>query len=285
MKGKSGREMRKLMLAVSLSVLILVLSIIAYFMVDVILTSNRNIERNQELVVEQSVLTLSQIGEKFANLTTSAEVLGLVNQDIITDIASGNMDALYDFVGKFVTSLYPLDFVGVIADGKLVSYGTSGGFEIDPAEVSLEPPEEDYEVITELGGKEGYFVSQFYSSDLKIPGMEDFYVNLIVDRTEEMADVRSYFEAQRNDLLLRLSIAAVVAVILSLLLTTLGLGYFTRKYVVKPIEDLNRMAEEIAGGTFEGEVPVDPDSAYSTLQGLLRSGQMVLRRMDEDLKE
>jgi len=114
--------------------------------------------------------------------------------------------------------------------------------------------------------------------------MGELEVNMIVDRTDELATVEKYFEDQRNDLILRLSIASVIAVILSLLLTTFGLRYFTRKYVVNPIEELNRTAEEIADGTFEGEVQVDEESAYAALQGLLRSGQKVLRRMDEEIK-
>lgn len=82
-----------------------------------------------------------------------------------------------------------------------------------------------------------------------------------------------------------MSIAAIIAIILTLLLTTLGLRYFTNKYVARPIEELNRAAEEIAEGTFDGELEVDKDSAYAALQGLLRSGQKVLQKMDEEMRE
>ena len=108
---------------------------------------------------------------------------------------------------------------------------------------------------------------------------------MIVDRSEELAVVTDYFEEQRNDLILRMSIVSVIAIVLSLLLTTLGLRYFTRKYVVNPIEELNRTAEEIADGTYQGEVKVDENSAYSALQGLLHSGQKVLSRMDQEMQD
>jgi len=68
-------------------------------------------------------------------------------------------------------------------------------------------------------------------------------LNMIIDRTEELADIEEYFQEQRNDLILQLSIAAIIAIILTLLLTTLGLRYFTNKYVARPIEELNCAAE------------------------------------------
>jgi nitrate/nitrite-specific signal transduction histidine kinase len=124
----------------------------------------------------------------------------------------------------------------------------------------------------------------FYPIDLGNYGFDEFYVNIIVDRTEDMREIEEYFVDQRNDLILRMSIVSGIAVLLTLLLTTIGLRYFTRKYVMDPLEELNRMAEEIADGTFEGAVEVDADSAYAALQGLLRSGQLILRKMDSDIE-
>jgi len=284
MKGNRGKEMRRLMLAVSLSVLVLVLAIIAYFMVDIIVTTNNNIEHNKELVIEQSVLSLTQIGENISELTKSPAVIGIFNQDIVNKILGGDWQTFYDFMGEFAIPFYPIEYVGVVQNGEVVSYATKGGLVVDPQDMPTEPPEGDYESLDSLGDKEGLFISVFYPVDLNFSGLEDFYVNMIVDRTDELATVEKYFEDQRNDLILRLSIASVIAVILSLLLTTFGLRYFTRKYVVKPIEELNRTAEEIADGTFEGEVQVDEESAYAALQGLLRSGQKVLQHMDQEIK-
>jgi len=42
MQAKSGKEMRKLLVAVSVTTLVLVLAVIAYFMIDVIVTTNSN---------------------------------------------------------------------------------------------------------------------------------------------------------------------------------------------------------------------------------------------------
>ncbi len=41
----------------------------------------------------------------------------------------------------------------------------------------------------------------------------------------------------------------------------------------------------IVEGTFEGEAEVEEGSAFAALQGLLRSGQRVLRGLDERFKE
>jgi hypothetical protein len=285
MKHKTGKEMRKLMMAVSVSVLLLVLAIIAYFMVDIIVTTNNNIEKNKDLVIEQSVLSLVQIGEKITELAESPAVVNLFNQEDVNKIMSGDMQAFYELIDRFAILFYPIEYVGMVRDGEVVSYATTTGVEIDPKEMPTEPPAGDYETLDSLGGEEGVYVSVFYLVDLKYPGLEPFYVNMIVDRTDEMAAVTEYFEDQRNSMILRMSIVSVIAIILSLLLTTFGLRYFTRKYVVNPIEELNRTAEEIADGTFEGEVQVDEESAYAALQGLLRSGQKVLSRMDEHIQD
>jgi HAMP domain-containing protein len=276
--------MRDLVLAVSLSVLVLMIVIIAYFMLDIIVTTNDNIEHNKQLVIDQSVFTLSEIGENISGMTGSPKMIGLFNQDVINDILAGDWDAFYDFIGDFAINFYPIDYVGVIRDGEVVSYKTSDGSEVDTGQMPASS-QETYETLTQLGDKEGLFVSVLYPIDLSIVGLSEFSVNMIADRTEELAAVEQYFEDQRNALILRLSIVSIAAIIITLLLTTLGLRYFTRKYVVNPIEELNRTAEEIADGTFKGEVKVDEDSAYAALQGLLRSGQKVLSRMGEEMRE
>ena len=284
MRHRSGREMRNLMMAVSLSVLLLVLAVIAYFMVDIIVTTNNNIEKNKQLVIDQSVLALTEIGENISGMTGSTKMIAIFNQEISQDILAGKWETFYTLIGDLAINFYPIEYVGVIRDGEVVYHETARGYNIDAGEMPAQLPEEsDHEILDRLGDADGFFISVSYPVDMSFLGLEDFYVNMIVDRTDELAAVDDYFTQQRDDLVLRLSIVSVIAIILTLLLTTLGLRYFTRKYVVKPIEELNRTAEEIMNDTFEGEVQVDKDSAYAALQGLLRSGQKVLSRMDEEM--
>ncbi|MBC7246710.1 MAG: hypothetical protein H5T73_02870 [Actinobacteria bacterium] len=279
--------MRRLLWAISLLVLLLLLAIVAYFITDITITYNRNIEDNREKVIQESVRGLQDMNSLMVlSRGISPELMEVFNKDLLKEMMGGDLEALYRAGVAVGLNMYPIDYVGFIADGKLMRYGTRKGVSVDTTELPTEPPEGDYQVLDRLGGSEGFFISVFTPLDLSILGLEEgpIYVNMIVDRSEEMEEIESYFRDQRNSLLVRLFIAAAVAIIASLLLTTFGLRHFTRKYVVDPIEKINRQAREIMEGTFRGEVEVDERSAYAPLQGLLRSGHKVLSRMDEELK-
>lgn len=286
MPGK-GKEMRQLTLAVSASVLVLVLAIIGYFLADTVISTNRNISDNKQKVIEESVRTLQEMREAIIITQFSPEFLELFNPDLIRTLLAGEVSTIYKYAIKIILLFYPIEYVGFVTEDRVVEYGTRTGLDVDPEELPIIPPEEDYVILDHLGEREGFFVSVFFPSDIPLPGFETgkLRTNMVVDRTEEIAGVEKYFRDQRNSILLRLSIAAFLSVILSLFLTTTGLRYFTRKYVVSPIERLNRQAQEIVDGTFEGEVEVEEDSAFAALQGLLRSGQKVLRSLDERLRE
>ena len=274
--------------AISLLVLLLVLAIISYFMTDITITYNRNIVDNREKVIQESVRGLQDMNSLMVlSSGISPELMEVFNKDLLKEMMGGDLDALYRAGVVVGINMYPIDYVGFIADGKLMKYGTRKGVSVDPTELSTTPPEGDYQVLDRLGGSEGFFISVFMPVDLSILGLEEgsIYVNMIVDCSEEMKGIETYFRDQRNSLLARLFIAAAVAIIASLLVTTFGLRYFTRNYVLDPIEKINRQAREIMEGTFRGEVEVEERSAYAPLQGLLRSGQKVLARMDEELRE
>ena len=286
MKGKTGKEIRQLMISVTLSVLALLICIIGYFLLDVIVTTNKNMEEDKEKLIAASVSSLRDMKAALTMTGVNSKVLKLFNPELIEKILGGDTQTLYEYGVDMALSFYPVDYVGIINGGKLVHYGLRGGAKIDPGEMPVHPPQGDYATHDELFGRKGFFISVFMPLDLSAIGIGDgdIKVNMIVERTQELAAIEEYFSDQRNSLIARLSIISAAAIILSILLTTIGLHYLTRKYVVRPIEELNRTAEEIADGVFVGEVRVDEDSAYAALQGLLRSGQKVLQRMDEDMK-
>jgi len=276
--------MRKLILAVTLMTLVLVLGVIAYFMIDVILTSNNNIEKNKQMVLDKTVVTIKNLEEFTDSVAENPRFLGILNQDMLDEILQGDASGLHNLVLQLVSVTNPADYASITSGGEVVAYLTPSGMELDPDELPAMPSDKDFVVMDSLGGKEGYFVSVFYTIDLTSLGLGEFNVNIIVDRTAEMQEIDDYFVSQRNDLIVRMSIAAGIAILLTLLVTTFGLRYFTNKYVMEPVEKLNRMAEEIADGTYEGEVEVDRDSAFAALQGLLRSGQLILHRMDKEIE-
>lgn len=279
MKRVTGREMRNLIYAITAMTLALVMGVIAYFVVDVVATTNENIEENKKLVIDKSVMALKDVGNRVSNVSSDPGFLQMLNQEWLQEILGGDIEALYRLVLTFAMGVNPLEYAGVVADGRVVDSRSSSGLELDPAELPTRPPEGGFPILESFGGREGVFVSVFYPIDLSAFGMDPFDLNMVIDRTEEMREVEEFFTNQRDDLILRMSAVAGVAVVLSLLITTLGLRYFTRRYVMDPLQKLNRMAEDIADGTFEGAVEVDKDSAYAALQGLLRSGQLILKRM------
>jgi hypothetical protein len=278
---KSGKELKRLMVAVSASVLVLLLAIIAYFMADIIITNNKNIEHNKERMIQESVRSLNDIGESIDMTSIGPSVMELFNKELIQKVLSGDIEALHDYALKAVQMFYPVDYVGILVEGKLVDYSTKQDIVIDPEEMPADIPEGEYQTLDRLGDREGFFVSVFLPMDMSVFGMSEFSIN----RTQELADIENFFSDQRNDLLIRLVVASVIAIMLSLLLTTIGLRYFTRKYVVNPIEELNHAAEKIMDGSYKGDMEVDESSAFAALQGLLRSGQMVLRKMDDEIGE
>lgn len=284
MKKIAGKEMRRLIYAVTAMTLALVIGVIAYFMIDTILTTNRNMEDNKAMVIRKSVVALEDAGASIAGLSSKPKFLQTFNQETLHDILLGDADRLYSLAVDYAMGVNPLQFAGVVAGGEVVEYRAADGVDPRADEISAEVPEGGYKVLDGFGGREGVYVSVFCPIDLRTFGFDEFYINLVIDRTAEMREIEGYFTSQRNALVARMSVVSLIAVFLALLITTFGLRYFTRRYVMDPLEALNRMAEEIADGSFEGTVEVDKDSAYAALQGLLRSGQLIVERMSAEVE-
>jgi hypothetical protein len=291
MRRKAGTEMRRLIFAITVMVVLLVLAIVTYFVIDIIITANNNIEHNKEKLAEESAQSVGDLQENIAGMEGSLEIFQLFNQDVLESAVNaamqGDLTLLNDFILDVTINLHPVEYVAIIVDGKVADYRSGLDTEIDPTEMPTEPPDGDYETLESVGDREGYYMSAFYPVDLaSLLGVGgDIYINSIDDISEDVLEIEAYFKEQRNDTIARLIIAACVAIFFTILVTTFGLRYFTNKYVVKPVEELNRMAEEIADGIFEGEVKVDEKSAYAALQGLLRSGQLIIERMGKDLEQ
>ena len=285
MKRLTGREMKKLVLAVTLMTLALVLGVIAYFMIDVILTTNSNIEKNKQMTLDKTVLQLKGIAERVGGISSNPRFLDVFNQENLQKIMMGDEELLHQTAVAMAAGMNPLEYAAVIEDGKVMAFEVRPGVQLDADQIPADVPEGEYEVVDRLGDNEGYYVVISYPIDLSSFGLKPFVVEFAIDRTAEMQEIEAYFTEQRDDLILRMSIASVIAILLTLLITTFGLRYFTSKYVTEPIDRLNRMAEDIADGKFEGEVEVDSGSAYAALQGLLRSGQLILRKMDKEIEE
>lgn len=286
MKHGLGRELKQMVLWATVITLLLFILVIGYFMIDVAVTTNNNIEKNKHMTIDQSVVTLQDMAENLKGLGNGqAYVFSIIDPDITMRAMSGDMELIYESICNIAYDFYPVDYIGLSQDGKVLIEKMSGEIEVNEASLPAKPEAEDYVTMDELGGREGFFVSLYYTIPLGGLGLRAIEGNFIVERTKEMQEVENYFTDQRNSQLLRMSIAAVIAFILAALLTTVGLRMLASRYIMGPINELNEQAEGIITGTYDGEVPYDKDSTFAPIQGLLRSGQRVLSRMDSEIGE
>lgn len=285
MGSRSGREMRKLVVSVTIMVMTLVLVILIYFLADVVVTSRKNMKENRELVVRKTAEQMRSLGKGFENPAALGKFYRLFDPQLInTVLETRDVGKVVEIALMFTQSLAPAVYTEVFANGKPISR-VSEKDNLSVEGLQDEVPEEGYRLLEGFAGLDGYYVAVNYRVDLSALGMGTLNIISVTDKTADIREVDDYFRHQRNGTLIRLAIAAVLALMAAFLITTSGLRFFTRRYVTRPMEELNRMAQEIADGTFRGEVAVDRDSSFAALQGLLRSGQLVLRRMEEKLKE
>lgn len=284
MGSKSGREMRRLTLSVTVMVMALVVAILAYFLVDVVVTTRRNIRENRELVVRKTAEQMKALGTSFKDPAVVGKFAQLFDPSLIKDVLERRDFAkVVEIALMFTQSLAPAMYTGVLLDGKVVS--VTGQPDVQVGEgFHRSVPEEGYVLLEEFSGRKGYFVAVNYKVDLGFLQMGNLNIISVTDKTSEIKEIDDFFTRQRNSTLLRLAIAAVLALLVAFFITTTGLRHFTRRYITRPVEELNRMAEEIASGTFQGEVVVDKGSSFAALQGLLRSGQLVISKMEKELR-
>lgn len=282
MKHRLGNEMRQLIIWATTMTLLLLILVVGYFMIDVAVTSNNNIEKNKQLAIDQSVVTLREMAENIGGMSMGSSFVNYINLDYLAQLAAGGMDKMFPMMTDLAVDFYPIEYVGEVMNGEVLWYQTADGEVIDTSALPAKPQDATYTTFDNLSGKEGFYISVYYPIN-GLPGYSGLETNFIVDRTQEIGQIEEYFTDQRNSQLLRLGIVALVSIILFALLCTLGLRFLVGKFVMGPINELNEEAEGIITGTFEGEVPYDKDSTFAPIQGLLRSGQKVLNKMDNEL--
>ncbi len=143
MKRLTGREMKRLVFAVTVMILALVIAVIAYFMTDVIVTTDRNIEKNKQMVLDKTVMTIRDMGTHTGSISTNAKFLGMLNQDMLDRVLQGEALPLYELVVQLAAMSNPLEYVGVIVDGEVATYLTPTGEDIDLGEIPGVPAEGD----------------------------------------------------------------------------------------------------------------------------------------------
>jgi len=286
MKKKHGSEMSKLIWSFTIPVLLLVAIIVGFYLIEGIVRADNNAKHTKQLLVDQTVQSYKRLGENFQNVNFNPELIKAFNQDFLQAFFQGDAGPTYDLILNISVLASPAEYVGLVKDSSIYDYSVKSGVTIDPKQLLTSPPPGDYKILSSFGNVKGTLVYAFYPIDLSKVGLgPKIYMSSVFDLTKQVKEIDSYFRDQRNDTIIILVITGIVALVLFALLSTFWLRYLINKYIRKPVENLNTMAREIAAGTFEGEVVVDQGSDFAALQGLLKSGQLVLRKHNEKMDD
>ncbi len=282
MRKKLGKELRQLIIWATAITLSLFLLVVAYFMIDVAVTTSNNIDENKQLVIDESVSTMQDMADSINSMSDNSTLIGYLNyDDIAVDVMHGNTQSMLKMMIDLALAFYPIEYDGVWQNGKVLAYGTVDGSTIDTSALPDKPAEGSYVTFDNFGGREGFFISLYMP--IKTPVIGNMETNFIMDRTEDVKQIESYFNDQRNSLLTRMAIVSIIAFILFALFSTMGLRFLVGKFVMGPIDKLNSQAEGIISGSLDEEIPYDKDSSFAAIQGVLRSGKMVLMDMNKEI--
>ena len=209
-----------------------------------------------------------------------------MNPEIFQALSRGDLGPIYNLIMNISGLASPAEYIGLIKDGKVYDYTVKPGVTIDQKQILTSPPTGNYKTLDSFGNVKGTLIYVFYPIDLSKFGLgPKIYMSSVFDLTRQVKEIDSYFNDQKKDEIVTLIVMGLFTVIVFALYSFFWLRYLIDRFVRKPVADLNTMAEEIAAGTFEGEVAVDPGSDFAALQGLLKSGQLILRKHDEKLGE
>ena len=285
MKHKPRGDMSKLIWNFNIPILLLVALIVVAYLAYGIVNANNNAKQTKQLLIQQSVQMYQTFGKNFQNLSRlSTELLNQFNIEIVRAAYSGNPRPMYGLTKNLMLLTNPAIYVAVIENGKIVDTASAYGTIVNPQDLPTKIPAKGYLILNDFGGKKGTFVNLFSNVDLNKLGIRaKFTVSFVIDTTDQVKEIDTYFKDQKNNTIVGLVITGIIALILFGLLTTFWLRYLIDKYIRKPVEELNTMARDLANGTYEGEVVVDENSDFAALQGLLKSGQLILRRFNENM--
>lgn len=279
MNKRSGHEMRKFLILVSILVVLLIIGVIAFTTWDSISRINDAAEREKESVVEQLVDYFAVSTEAAGQLQFEKVIRDSLNPEVLEAFSQGDVLPLFEFMVTILRPLYVADYASFVVGGEVQASSEKEGIETSdlPTTLPTEDDELQYEILDQFVGEEGYYISIY--NPMTMPGYEGAFLNFMLDRSEEIKAVDAAYEEERSDLITRQIIIGIIAIVLALLITTVGVYYLTRRYITGPIEAIADTSHQIMEGTYEGEVEVDEESDYADLQRLLQSGKMLLDKM------
>jgi hypothetical protein len=279
MKARSGHEMRRFLVLVSVLVVLLIIGVIAFTTWDSVSRINDAAEREKESVIEQLVDYFAVSTEAATQLQFEKVIRDSLNPEMMGAFSQGDVLPLFEFMVTILRPLYVADYVTFVSAGEVQASSVEEGIKVSDAPTVL-PEEKDelqYKILDEFAGEEGYYISIY--NPMTMPGQEDSFLNFLLDRTAEIQAVDKVYEEERSSLITRQIIIGIIAIVIALLITTIGVYYLAKRYITGPIEAIADTSHQIMEGTYEGEVEVDEDSDYADLQRLLQSGKRIIDKM------
>ncbi len=284
MKLKQGGEMSKLTWSFLIPVMLLVVAIIAFFIVDAVLSADNNAEQTKKILIEQTVQTYRRMGENFQVSGFNPSMAQTFNPELIQSFLRGDYKPVYDLILNISVLATPSEAVALVTDGKVYSAVMQPESGARADELLTTVPKDEYKILGRFGKLEGTLVNVVYPIDLTKVGLNSkILMSCVFDLTAQVRVVEDYFTGQRNDTIIWLGVIGLIALLAFVLLSTFWLRHLIGRYVSKPIKELNDTAEEIVAGTYQGEVVVNSKSDFAAIQGLLKSGQLILRKHDEEV--
>lgn len=280
MRKRRGSEMRRFLLSVTALVTILLAAVIIYATIDLVRRINDDMRREKDRVVIQLVDYFKGTLEAMTRTGSDPQYAkNLFREDLFSEEGLIASKALLDFLSTMQRQQFNADYLAYVSNGMVVSMSVAEGLNISQADIPREMPDEPYELLREAGGRKGHFIS-FYSS-FPMMGTGEEFITLMVDRTESINQLEALYRKDKENLVKRQVIAGLIILAVGAAVSALGVYRLTRRDITGPIEEVNRTAELIMEGSFQGEVEVDQNSDFASLQALLSSGKKILDKLSE----
>ncbi len=280
MRRGKAHELRKFLICTSVLVIILLVIGVIYN----ILESKTRLDREEKTEKQRVVDQLSRyVMDSFAaTMKVGEEPQSIQGLDVqfILEAGKGNYVPVMQFISKFFRGLYNLEYVAFVKDGVVIAENTREGLAFPSEDVPKNFPQQDYQLLTRLGDRNGYFISMCVKTPL--PGQEsEQFANLVLDRTQQIEEIDSYYQEEKDKSFNRQLVVGIIIILIATMISTLGVFLLSRYFITGPIHEITRISHQIMEGTFQGEIKVNRESDFAQLQGLLQSGKLIMGKLGE----
>jgi methyl-accepting chemotaxis protein len=113
------------------------------------------------------------------------------------------------------------------------------------------------------------------------PGYTEQFAYYVIDITPQAQVLDDLYQTGSSSLLKGQLLLSLLFLLLCLVLSPLAMAWATRKYITRPILELDAVSEKLMEGDLDVEITVDEKSAFADIQRLLVRAQELLKTMVE----